>query len=379
MAGQVFFSYVHTDNENDLEGIARLVDLLKKELSLLAGEPRDVWIDKAALGWGADWKQRIEEALLDTSFFVPVVTPAYFKSAACRDELLSFASSASRLGLEELILPLYYVTVPGFGEGPQEDEAVALVAQFQYVDWRELRVTNYRQTAFRRQLKALAEQLLAAETLADAKAIPLPAVPDEKASDEPDEADTGPGLLDKLADGEAAMHRLTPQMEEVSRILQTIGQLMGEASLSISRSDAQGRGFAGRLTVSRQLAKKLEVPASEFEAVSSSFAADLLRVGPAMDVIFDQLNENEDQVTSSVPFLQTIVRTGQQARVGFSSTTAFADVMHQSRNWSKELRPPLRRIETATRQIGDAQRMFDEWQRRAAALLDRAGQPPELA
>ena len=66
MPGQVFFSYTHSDNDNDLEGIVRLASLLEKELSLLAGEPRSVWIDKAALGWGTDWKQRIEEALLAT-------------------------------------------------------------------------------------------------------------------------------------------------------------------------------------------------------------------------------------------------------------------------------------------------------------------------
>jgi len=373
--GQVFFSYVHTDDDNDLGSIVRLAALLQKELSLLTGEARSVWIDRTSLGWGADWKQRIEEALYDTTFFVPIVTPAYFRSDSCRDELMTFARSASSLGLNELVLPIYYVTVDGFDEEIIDDEAVTLVHRFQYIDWRSLRVTSHRTTAFRRKLNELAAQILAAGFEAESKTVPLPAtplVPSPPTPGEPSEEE--PGIGDILAEGEEALQRIAPQFEQAGNLGVQIGTLMQEATHSINRSDAQGRGFAGRLVVSRSLATKLEQPAEDLERVARAFAADLVRVDPMITTIFNHLSHNASERAQSREFLENIVTMVSQAKQGFSATGAFADSVHEGMNWSKELRRPLRRIETALRQIADAERVFDEWGNRAAVLLN---QPPE--
>jgi hypothetical protein len=107
VSAPAFVSYVHIDNANDMNGIANLARRLGQELSIQSAEHRRVWIDKGELGWGDDWKEGIDEALLGTMFFVPIVTPLYFKSDSCREELITFANSAKRLGLEELILPIY--------------------------------------------------------------------------------------------------------------------------------------------------------------------------------------------------------------------------------------------------------------------------------
>lgn len=328
MAGQVFFSYVHDDDTNDLGGITRLADLLKKELSLLTGEARSVWIDKTSLGWGADWKERIEEALFDTMFFIPVVTPAYFRSESCRDELLTFARSASRLGLRELVLPIYYVAVAGFDEQSLDDEAVNLVHRFQYVDWRTLRVTHYRPTVFRRKLKALAGQILDAGLEAESKQIPLPGTsltpptePGEPSADEP-------GLLEIMAEGEEAFQRFIPQFEEAGRLATEIGTLMEEATRSIVRSDNQGRGFGGRLIVSRALATKLEQPANNLDRVARAFAADLARADPMISAILDGLGLNKSERIAASEFLETIVTMSSQAKTGLGASRTFADSVH---------------------------------------------------
>ena len=270
-------------------------------------------------------------------------------------------------------MPLYYVSIPGFAEADQEDEAVALVARFQYVDWRDLRVMSYRRTAFRSRLHELASQLLEAEHEADAKAISeaeFPFVTSDDDAGTGSDTEEPPGLLDKLAEGEAALQRLGPQLEHAGKVVKEIGEFLDEATRSIQRSDTLGRGFAGRLTVTRQLAKKLELPAQEYEATTSAFAADVLQANPMMDTIFDQLAASPLQLTQAQPFLQAITATTCTHSPRISSTTTFAEAVAEMKGWSKELRPFARRIEVGSRQIADTQRIFDEWGRRANALVE---------
>lgn len=45
------------------------------------------------------------QALQETTFFIPIITPSYFRSEPCRKELLDFARAARQFGVEQLILP----------------------------------------------------------------------------------------------------------------------------------------------------------------------------------------------------------------------------------------------------------------------------------
>src|SRR5664280_2425666 len=135
-----FWSYAHRDDETDLGGVRRLSSRLGQEYSLLTGDDLTLFIDRS-IKWGEVWRERIDGALAKTTFFIPVVTPRYFKSDECRKELLEFAAQSESLGVGEFLLPILYAEVPDLTEA-NPDPAIALIARTQYFDWRAIRLTS---------------------------------------------------------------------------------------------------------------------------------------------------------------------------------------------------------------------------------------------
>ena len=153
-----FWSYAHEDARRDGEALLRLAHRLSDEFALLTGDELVIFIDRDAIEWGEEWRRRIDGALAETTFFIPIVTPRYFTREECRRELLTFAGRAESLGVRELVLPILYVDVPDLDDS-SKDEAVALVARMQYVDWRDLRLQDHGSEDYRRAINALASRL----------------------------------------------------------------------------------------------------------------------------------------------------------------------------------------------------------------------------
>ncbi len=153
-----FWSYAHEDDQLDEGAIVRLAERLEAEYSLITGRTLDLFVDRTGIPWGTEWRARIGNALVQTTFFIPVLSPRYFTREECRRELLEFAAQAESLGVGELILPILYAAVPGFtSENP--DEAVALTARMQYVDWTDLRLSDVGSPEQRRAVNRLAQRL----------------------------------------------------------------------------------------------------------------------------------------------------------------------------------------------------------------------------
>jgi hypothetical protein len=72
---------------------------------------------------------------------------------------LEFVAKAKGLGVEELMLPILYVETPGLSP-ESSDQAMALVARTQYVDWRNARLMNTESREYRSEVNTLASRLL---------------------------------------------------------------------------------------------------------------------------------------------------------------------------------------------------------------------------
>jgi hypothetical protein len=107
-----FLSYSHEDDEKARGGIVALARLIGDEYSLLTGDELHLFVDKD-IKWGEAWRERIDNALVATTFFVPVVTPRYFTREECLRELFEFAERAKGLGVDDLICPILYAPVEG--------------------------------------------------------------------------------------------------------------------------------------------------------------------------------------------------------------------------------------------------------------------------
>lgn len=136
-----FLSSVRNDDEHDGGRITQLRERLEGEVRMQTGKPFPIFQDRNDLVWGQRWKERIDQSLNDVTFLIPVITPSFFESPACRSEFESFVLKESLLGTNQLILPIYYVSAdqmdPRYKRGV--DRIADILAERQWTDWRGFR------------------------------------------------------------------------------------------------------------------------------------------------------------------------------------------------------------------------------------------------
>jgi hypothetical protein len=136
-----FLSYARADDKHAKGKIVKICELLSSELEVQIGEPFPIFVDRNHIDWGENWESRIYESLDAATLLIPVLTPSYFKSRMCRNELSRFLRQERRMGRSDLILPIYYIETAQMEHPPahQEDNLAQELVRRQYVDWRELR------------------------------------------------------------------------------------------------------------------------------------------------------------------------------------------------------------------------------------------------
>lgn len=156
-----FLSYVNADDEHEGGRLGQFREMLSGEVRMLTGRPFPIFQDRADLKWGQNWQQRIDQSLDGATFLIPVITPGFFFSEACRDELSRFLKREEALGRSDLVLPLYYVDCPALNDATKRaaDALVQAINAHQYADWRELRFEPFTSPVLHRKMYQLAVQI----------------------------------------------------------------------------------------------------------------------------------------------------------------------------------------------------------------------------
>lgn len=117
--------------------------------------------DESGIALGKKWQHELDRMLDEARFFIPILTPKFFASPACRDELKKFLELEAKSGRDDLILPIYWIDCPVLDEAPllARDELAQAISTRQRWDWRELRFEDFEQPAAQRELVALARQI----------------------------------------------------------------------------------------------------------------------------------------------------------------------------------------------------------------------------
>lgn len=159
---KAFLSYTHTDDACFRGRITSLRKLLELRVKVITGdETFEIFQDVDGIELGQQWEKRIDDAITSARFLIPILTPCFLGSRACRDELSKFIQHERVLSRDDLILPIYFVTVPSLERadlGNADPLAVELSKRQRYDwrDWSELPVTN---TNFKRAVKELSEKI----------------------------------------------------------------------------------------------------------------------------------------------------------------------------------------------------------------------------
>jgi hypothetical protein len=142
-----FLSYVRSDDDHDDGRITAFRKRLEGEVRMQTGRPFAIFQDRNDIAWGQQWQERINSSLSDVTFLIPILTPSFFQSPACRDEFQTFSLKERTLGVNRLILPVYYVTCDQLGDDyvAGSDDIVDALRSRNWTDWRQYRFKSFQE------------------------------------------------------------------------------------------------------------------------------------------------------------------------------------------------------------------------------------------
>lgn len=156
-----FLSYATINDTHDQGNLTELCARLSAEVRVQTGEDFPIFQDRTHIQWGQAWEDRLSESLNDVTFLIPIITPSFFKSKWCREELERFVAQEKALGRSDLILPVYYVDCPALKNeaNRDQDSLAAVIAARQMADWRDLRFEPWSNPAVGKALAKMAVQI----------------------------------------------------------------------------------------------------------------------------------------------------------------------------------------------------------------------------
>ncbi len=151
-----FLSYTRFDDRHGT--ISAFREWLSDAVREVTGEPFEIFQDVEGIGIGEHWPGKLDQMLDEVPFFIPILTPSYFRSQACRDELEKFLEAEKDRGRNDLVLPIYYIECHVLEEldARAADPLAATLHERQRQDWRELRHDPFEAKNVRRALERLA-------------------------------------------------------------------------------------------------------------------------------------------------------------------------------------------------------------------------------
>ena len=153
-----FLSYTRFDDQHDSGAISQFRQRLESAVRAVTGEPFEIFQDVDGIGLGGRWPDKLDKMLGEARFFIPILTPSYFRSKACRDELEKFLRAEERAGRDDLVLPIYYIRTPMLDEEElrKADALATIVHERQRWDWRDRRHYSFATRKIRLEIEALA-------------------------------------------------------------------------------------------------------------------------------------------------------------------------------------------------------------------------------
>jgi len=123
------------------EKLTWLYGRLQEELHAQSGHRHEIFQDRHELKIGHDWDSKLDQGLRDADFLIPIITPRFFESEPCREEVNKFLKREEAEGTPDLILPIYWIASPRISDRAVQstDRLAREIVKHQWGDWREYR------------------------------------------------------------------------------------------------------------------------------------------------------------------------------------------------------------------------------------------------
>jgi CheY-like chemotaxis protein len=152
-------SYTRKDDEFFGGYITAFRKMLENAVQVVTGETSfQVFQDIDGIVIGENWEKKLDEAIHGSSFFVPMLSPLFFNSQHCREEVEKFLDHERALKRSDLILPIYFLTTAKLEKEEErtKDPLATEFAKRQLFDWRQQANVPLQDPAGREAILALA-------------------------------------------------------------------------------------------------------------------------------------------------------------------------------------------------------------------------------
>jgi len=210
---RIFLSYAHADDES-LGMIQPFKDLLSRFIQLKSGLTVKSFLDQNDIKWGELWRDRLDEEILASTVFIPILSTSYLASENCRSEFLQFRARSTILGVPQLLLPVLLVNAPDVFQPNSTDEIVQVVTNTQWEVIEDAVLSEPGSSAWKQTMMRLSERFVSAYRKAEASLAELPESPTESSPfpSDPPEQKTKEGTADKTNTDAPGLVELTQQL-----------------------------------------------------------------------------------------------------------------------------------------------------------------------
>lgn len=140
----------------------------------------------------------------------------------------------------------------------------------------------------------------------------------------------------------------------------------------MKRGDEEGKPFADKIVVARELAAQLSEPAKQMLDLGESYASRLVAVDPGVRALIRAAIEGEktpEEVAAVCDFFKTVRQLVAASVETATSLQGLAGTLAANARMSRDLRPVLREIRTGLQGVLDGQSVIQDWERQ----IDAAG------
>lgn len=367
---EAFLSYARVDDERDNGRITALRRDLSDEVAMQMGFEFPIFQDLDDIFTGQRWKNRIHSVIDGTTFLIPIITPSFFNSQMCMDEVRQFIQREQKLNRDDLIIPILYLPTPELENS--ENEIAQNLSSRQYYPWGDLRFKDTDSNEYRRAVAELAEQIVSAiERSKGSGQQPIVAV-ENQTYDESD-ADTSSGFLELIAEAEEAMPLFVQTTLEFAEKLNEFSEASVAATSEIEFANRSGKPASARLVAVRRFTKRLDSPTKEMEILADEYIDQLMRVGSGIDALIAQLSHTSDEedMEAARELVATLAGLLTEAENGMASLMELHEAISPMYNLSSTLRPVLRRISGAINKLVPSVEVFRSWHDGLAVAIER--------
>lgn len=183
-----------------------------------------------------------------------------------------------------------------------------------------------------------------------------------------------PGFIDLLAEGEAALVSINRILDETTENIEVIGAEVNDSATALQRSDNEGRGFAGRLRVAKELAEKWNGPADLLEAQADEYGREVDSLIAMIEYIVTKIEDGEESVEETRVFLESMADLAENAGEANVNIAEMATQARDTRKISRVLNDVGTRINRALNRFIASSAKIEAFGPRIRDLLEVEGE-----